>query len=448
MRIVIIGAGNTGKNLADKLCSIGHDVIVIDNDARALTNIEAELDVLTIQGNGSTPDTLANAEVAKADLVVAVTSQDEVNLLACYFARRAGIAHTIARISEMSYINSPLADLEKLGVDHAVSHNEQCAQEIFNVFRLPGTIEVTDLLGGKVAAVGIRLRSASPLLDKPLKEFKEEEWFLKVRFMGLVHDGKLEIPSGESHCREGDDVYVVLAPEETASFVDWIQGGRTRNLRKVVIVGGGDLGLSLAELLEETSIETVLIESDRDRAEYASEQLGRCLVINADATKAATLKELGTDAETAFAAVTGDEEMNIVSCLQATQLGVGFTVARIDNPEYVPIMGSLRLLDSVICPHLSLVRAILRFVRGENIIDVGLFRCISGELQEVAIKTGSKWAGIRLSRTKLPKGMIIAAVQRGKQAFVPTGDFILQENDRLAVYCLPETASKLDSVFK
>ena len=404
MRLLIIGAGRTGKKLANKLCSMGHDVIMIDNNANALTNVDSEVDVLLVEGNGSTPDILENAEVAKADVVVAVTSKDEVNLLACHYARCTGVSRTIARISDMSYINSPLVDLERLGIDRAVNHNEECAQEILKVLCLPGTIEVTNLLGGRIAAVGFKLTSASPLLDKPLEQFKEDERFLNVRFIGLVHDDELEIPGGKSCFSEGDDVYVVLTPAETTSFLDWVMGEQRQNLRKVIIAGGSDLGLSLAKLLEETSIKTVLIEDDRIQAEYASELLNKCLVINADASKSVMFKELGTDLETAFVAVTGDEEMNIVSCIHAKQLGAGFTVARIDKPEYVPIIDKLRLIDCIINPYLALIRAILQFVHGENIVDVGLFHRISGELLEIAIKAGIYNVHMPLIVTILPGG--------------------------------------------
>ena len=250
MRIVIIGAGTTGKNLAGRLCRVGHDVIIVDNNPETLANIDSEIDVLAVEGDGSTPGVLQEAEVAKADLVAAVTSRDEVNILACCWARNAGVEHTIARISDKSYIESPLADLEKLGVDYAVSQHEHCAREIFNVFCLPGTIEVANLLGGRLAAVGFKVPAASPLLDKPLKEFREEPWFRRVRFIGHVHDRELDIPRGNSCYAEGDAVYVVLTPDEASPFIDWALGGPRPGFRKVVIVGGSDLGLALAELLE------------------------------------------------------------------------------------------------------------------------------------------------------------------------------------------------------
>jgi len=215
----------------------------------------------------------------------------------------------------------------------------------------------------------------------------------------------------------------------------------------VVIAGGGELGLSLAGLLEDTSMKTVLIDKHRGKAVHASQDLVKCLVLNADAAEASTLKEAGIDSGTAFAAVTGDEEMNIVCCLQAKQFGAGFTIARIDKPEYVPIIGNLNLVDKVVSPNISLINAILEYIRGEIVEHVRLFHRITGDIQEVVIKAGSKREGIAISELKMPRDSIIAAVQRDEHVFVPTGEYKLRQGDRLAIYCLPKTAEKIRSVF-
>lgn len=447
MRIVIIGAGNAGKNLAAKLCEMGHDVVVIDPDGGALNELALSHDVMTIEADGADPATLEHGSIGTIDLLAAVTPRDEVNLLACCWAKAAGADHTVARLSENTYLHSPLVDTARLGVDRPLVHKEECAKEIFDVLFRPGTLEVTSLLDDKITAVGLELPEHTPIAGKQLKEFRTDTWFGKVRFIGLVKDGTLTIPDGASRAEPGDDVYVVLPAGEIDRFLDWITAGRRKGFRKVVIAGGGELGLSLAGLLEETSMETVLIDHHRGRAEYASEELQRCLVLNADAAEATTLKEAGLDEGTAFAAITGDEEMNIVCCIQAKQLGAGFTIARIDKPEYVPIIDNLKLVDRVISPNISLVKAILQYVRGEIVEDVGLFHRITGEVQEVHIKAGSKRRGTAISELKLPRHSIVAAVQRDDHVFVPTGAFTLREGDRLAIYCLQETAEKVKSAF-
>ena len=447
MKIAIVGAGNAGRNLAAKLCGAGQDIVVIDRDRGALNELALSHDVMTIEGNGADPDVFADGRIGKLDLLAAVTPYDEINLLSCCWAKAAGALHTVARLSDNKYIRSPLVDTAKLGVDRPLVHKEECAREIFDVLCRPGTQEVASLLDDKIAAIGLRLPENAPLSGKPLKEFRNNEWFGKVRFIGLVKDGKLSIPGGNSIVDPGDDVYVVLPTQEIDQFLDWIMAGRRKRFKKVVIVGGGELGLSLAGLLESTAMETVLIDKHRGRAEQASETLKKCLVLNADAAEVSTLKEAGMGSATAFVGITGDEEMNIICCIQAKQLGAGLTIARIDKPEYVPVIGNLNLVDKAISPNTSLIKAILKYVRGEIVENVGLFYQIAGEVQEVVVKAGSKSEGVALSALKLPRDSIVAAVQREERVFVPTGEYTLREADRLVIYCLPETVDKIKSAF-
>jgi trk system potassium uptake protein TrkA len=447
MKAAIIGAGNAGKNLAGRLCDMGQDVVIIDKDAGALKDIASSHDVMTLEGSGSDPEVLAEADIGKIDLVAAVTPYDEINLLGCTWAKSAGAKHTIARLSDGKYIRSPLVDTEALGVDRPLVHKEECTREIYDVLYRPGTLEVTSLLNDKIAAVGLKLPASTPLANHALKDLKDRKWMGKVRLIGLVKDGKHTIPGGNSVPSPGDDVYAAVPANQVDEFLDWITGGQRKGFRKVVIAGGGELGLSLAAMLEEAPMETVLIDNHRERAEYASRTLAKCLVLNADAAEASTLKEAGIDSGTAFAAITGDEEMNIVCCIQAKQLGAGFTVARIDKSEYVPIIGRLNLVDRVVSPNISLIKAILEYVRGEIVENVRLFHRIPGELQEVVVKSGSKKEGTPLSRLKLPRGAIVAAVERANEVFVPTGEHILNRGDRLAIYCLPKSAEKIKSAF-
>ena len=448
MRIVIIGAGAAGHNLAERLCGMHHDVVVIDRHPEPLQRIASALDALTIEGEGSKPAVLAEAEIEKADLLVAVTDRDEVNILSCMYARKVGVKHTVARIAEESYLSSRHLNLWSLGIDRAINHKEECAREIFDVLRLPGSLEVAQLLEGKINAIGVRTPSHSPVLDAPLKAFSNEPWFQRIRFIGLVRNQELSIPHGETQLRAGDEVYLVLRPEDADAFLEWMFAGQRNRSSKVVIAGCGDLGTLLASRLKQTSLATVLIEQDLKLAETCSETLDDALVINGNASDRSTLKEIGINANTVFVAATGDDELNLVSCVMARELGAGFTIARINKAEYVPIFNNLGLPDRVVSPHLSMVRALLRFVRGKNVRDVAFFSKLPGELLEVEIGSESRWCGLSLRDIDLPEGAIVAAVQRGEDGFVPTGEFTLLQNDRVVIYCLPATIDKLRSLFR
>ncbi|MCK4539507.1 MAG: NAD-binding protein, partial [Candidatus Krumholzibacteria bacterium] len=242
MRTVIIGAGNAGKNLVAKLCEMGHDVVVIDNDAVVLDELAQNYDVMTLVGHGSDPTILENDVIGRIDLLAAVTASDEINFLACCWAKAAGAGHTIARLSSARFLHSSLVNTDKLGVDRPMVHKGECAKEVFDVLYMPGTLEVTSLLDGKIAAIGLKLPDKTPLAGKSLKEFKDDKWFGKVRFIGMVKQGKLIIPDGDSRPEPGDDVYIVLPAGQTDRFLDWIRGGRRKGFKKVVIAGGGELG--------------------------------------------------------------------------------------------------------------------------------------------------------------------------------------------------------------
>lgn len=447
MKIAIIGAGSAGKHLVVRLCEMGQDVVVVDKDGGVLEELSASYDALTIEGNGVDPDVLAKVGIDSDVVLAAVTPFDEVNLLCCCWAKAGGAQHTIARLSHEKFSKSPLVDFQRLGVDRAVVNKVECAREIFEVLDRPGTTEVTSVLGDKVVAVGLRLPRKSPVSGKPLRTFQMDEWFGKVRFIGHVTQKGLGIPNGSSVFNDGEEVYAALPSGEIDRFLDWVMGKRRKRSGKVVLAGGGELGRTLAGLLEPTPIKQVLIEIDRSRAEFAGSELSKCLVLNADATEAATLKEAGVVPGTAFAAVTGDDENNIVCCIQAKQLGAELTIARIDKPEYVPIISSLQLVDKVVSPNISLIRTILEYVRGELVENVGLFHRITGEIQEVAIKPDSKGEGKPISKLKMPRDAIIAAIQRGEDVFVPTGATELRSGDRLAVCCLSGAADKIKSAF-
>lgn len=448
MRIVIIGAGNAGRHLARTLCELNHDVVIIDVRSEPLAELESQLDILTLQGEGSTPRLLEQAEVAKADLVVAITSRDEVNILAAVYAHAAGVKHTVARVAAYDY-GDPASrlNLQQLGVDLMVSHKEECAREIFNIVRMPGTLEVVDLVGGRAVAVGIKVSTTSPLLRTALKDFPQPELIEKIRFIAAMRGEELIIPNGETQFILGDDVYVVIQPAEVNAFIDWACPDHPR-FGKVIIGGGGDLGFSLAQKLEPLPIHTVLLEQDEERADFCSGKLDRTLVIKGDVLDRDTLTNAGIIENTAFVAVTGDDENNIISCLLAEKEGASFTLAQVTKPEYVPIINGLSLLDRAISPHVSMTNAILHFVRGQHVTRAALLHNLPGELMEIGLPPQSKWAGKAIKDINMPKGAIIATVLRNEDVCPATGSLVLQDGDCIVLFSLPEAVDKVEARFR
>lgn len=446
MRIVIIGGGQTGAHLAEKFCEDEHDVVVIDADAARLAELDAHLDLMTVQGDGATPAALEEADVERADMVVAVTDRDDTNILACVFAHARGVGRTVARVSSSSYSTSRHIDFRKLGVDLLVNQYDEYARDLYNVLRLPGSIEVADLLDERVMVVGMSIHMDSPLLGNSLKHFSSKDWLQKIRFAAVVRGEELMTPHGDTTFLVGDDVYFAGEPDAIADFMQWAWPEHKR-FQRVVIAGGGELGLQLARMLEHTRMQIVLIERDEKRADLCSETLNRTLVIKGDALDQQTLAGIGEAEDMAYVASTGSDEHNIIGCLVAEKFGARFTAAQVGKKEYIGIVNQLRLLDRIVDPRLAMVNSILHFVRGKNVQAAAILARLPGELIEMKLSPKHKWVGKPIKDLKIPDGVIIVSALRGTQVKTATGDLALAAGDRVAVYCLPDAVARMEPLF-
>ena len=446
MRILIIGAGNAGRQLALRLCEEKHSVVMVDTDPKALADAEAKLDILTVCGPGSSPRVLNEARVEKCQLVIAVTDSDEVNILACLYAHAAGVPRKVARVASPEYIHSDdTYDLREMGVDLVINQKQECAREIFHSLKMPAAVEAFDLFAGKVMVAGFRMGEASPLVGSTPAACEKTELIQRVRIIAILRDEELIVPRGDTQFEVDDLVYLVGRRNDVSSFSEWICP-RFQPIRKVVIAGGGDLGLMLAKNIEE-SVECVLLEQDEERARVCSAQLHKTLVLRADALAESALEETGVTKNTAFVALTGDDENNIMNCLMAQKQGVGFTVTQIARTDYVPLIESLKLLGRVVSPYISTTHAILHYLRSQKVQAASLLHNLPGELLDVVISKESKLSGKMIKDIKMPRSAIIATVMRGKEVVPATGDLKLVPTDRLLIFSHPDAVKKIQSVF-
>ncbi len=447
MRILIIGAGNTGRNLAAKLCDMEHDVVVVDRAPGQLAALDAHLDVMTVLGHGSSPDVLERAELTKADLLVAVTSMDEVNIVACQYAHAAGVSNTVARVADPAFERSSLLDFKQLGVDLLISQNGELSREIHDILRHPGLTESLELLDGRVTIAGVRVRETTPLLRGPLALLRSDPMMSHFRFIAILRGDELILPRGDTCLEVGDDLYVAVKPEGVSATLDWMYPAR-RPLEKIVIAGGGGLGLGLSDRLEEERTPVVLIEHDEARAETCSDGLRKTLVLHGNASDREILTDAGVGEDTAFVAITGDEELNIISCILAHKLGAVLTLAQVSNLSYVPVIQSLGLLDRIVSSHQSMVNAILHFVRGRNVRSAAQLHRAPGELIHVAVRKGHRWAGKQVRTLKMPGDCVLATVLRGDVIQIPSGDLVIQAGDQLVIFCRTDDVERVQSTFK
>ncbi len=442
MRALILGAGTAGRQLARLLCESGHDVVLMDLNRDALEDAEERLDILTLQGDASSPRDLYEARINRVDLLVAVTNRDEVNILACVYAKAAGAEATVARVTNPDYLETHgELDLKALGVDLVVNQQDVCARELANVLTLPGTFEVLDLLDGRAQVVGVKVGMDNLLIRTTLREIPERELLDRIRFIAILRGPDPLVPSGNTQIRIGDELYFAGTPEDNRAFLKWATPDLTQ-FPKVVIGGGGELGLSLALKLEEARLKTVVVESDPHRAEHCSTALTSAMVIEGDALDPETLQEAGVEGA-AFVASTGSDEANIMNCLLAEKQGAVFTAAQITKSSYLSLIDTLSLLDRTASPYRAMTNAVLQFVRGRSVRLATLMHHLPGELLETVLSPSSPLNGKRIRDGAHPKDTIIVTVEREGRILTPTGDLQLRAGDRTVWFASGKGAHKV-----
>jgi trk system potassium uptake protein TrkA len=445
MRALVIGAGNTGCRLAHKLCEENYDVVVVDEDVDALTELEASLDVMTIQGHGSNPNVLRNAQLEKADVLAGVTNNDDTNILAGIQAKRAGVQYVIARVSNSSFMEPQnYSDLKAMGIDLAVDPHAQCARDIYDILKLPGILEAVGLLSNRIMAVGIEIPETSPLIGTPLRDLSNKEIVDRVRFIARIRDEELEIPFGDASFESGDKIYVVGSRYDINSFLLWCCP-HTSRVEKVVIASKYGTGLELARMME-ADTDVFLVEPDADCAEKCSSLLNKTVVMHGNMLSQEIYQEINFTDKTAFVATSKSDEDNIIACLLASKRSTILTTAFIKEPEYVSVVDSLDSIDRTVSTHISLINSILQFIRGDHVLAAAELHGAAGELLEIIIEQGSRWVGKKIAEIKMPKDSIIATVLRGDTIHPAIGSLDLQAGDRLAIFSTQKSLKKLHSI--
>ncbi len=446
MKILIIGAGNAGEQLALRLCEEKHSVVMIDSDPDALANAESKLDILTVCGLGSSPRVLADAQIETCQLMIAVTNDDEVNILACLYAHAAGVPRKVARVSSPEYIHSDdTYDLTAMGIDLVINQKQECAHEIYHTLKMPGAVEAFTLFEDKLVVAGFLVNEMNPLLRCTPAECGRPDLIQRIRLIAVRRQNDLVIPRGDTFFEKEDLVYLVGQPIDVSAFFEWACSD-IKPFEKVIIAGGGDLGLMLAKELD-GKMECVLLEKDEQRARCCSAKLNRALILRGDALAESTLDEAGLSGRTAFVALTGDDENNIMNCLMAQKQGAVFTITQIARTDYVPVIEQLRLVDRVVSPYISMTHAILHYLRSQKVRSASLLHNLPGELLDVVIRKENKLSGKLIRDIKLPRESVIAVILRGRDVHAATGNFKLIPHDRLLIFTHSRAVKKIQSMF-
>lgn len=443
MHIIIIGAGDAGQRLAEHLHQERHDVVIVDSDQSALDDVESRMDVHTVQGLGGRPRVLEEAGLAKADLLLAVSSSNETNLLACLWARHAGVNSVVARITHIDHARPEYLDM---GINHIVNEHEECAIDLEHVIRIPAAHEATLLFDGKILGAGMLVSLDSPLIRSKLSEMEEPARFANVRIAVCQRGKDAFIPDGDTQLMIGDDVYVLGKVEDVEAFMAWASPS-VLPFKRVVLAGGGALARPLLRRLGGTGRDIVVIEQDESRASRLSDLYDKCLILCGDCLDQQTLEDANFNDQTMFIATTGNDQNNMVSCMLAEKLGAAFTAARISRAQYAPVISSLSLLDRVVNPYLALFNSIMHFVRGRNVKLETRLQDVDGEMLEFDLSAGHPWAAHRVLEIEVPEGVILGMVMRGQDVIVVTGSLTLEVGDRLAIFALKDAIKPITKLF-
>lgn len=446
MYVIVVGAGEVGSYVAERLSREGHDVAVIDRDRLALRAVEEALDVLTVLGSGANPEVLRAAGVDKADLTVAVTSQDEVNLVCCLVSKQAGIDRTVCRLEDpdlRSKRSTPLH--EAMGVDLIIDPDHETAQEILELLEYPGASEVAEMAGGEVVVIGARLPADAPVVGRSLIEIArdhEPEWeFL----FGVITRGKETIIPRGNVTLEADDLVRVLCKRKARRDLMRLLGLARRAPRRIMLLGGGRTAEIVARALESRGSEVVIVERDDERANELAERLGGALVLKGEITDADLLGEAEVGAFDVVIALTGEDDANILACLYAKLEGTKETIAVVHRLSLLSLLAEAGI-DVALSPRTASANGVLRFVRGD-ISAVATFLQGEVEVLEIEVKEGSAADGGIIAELRLPKDVLVGAYVRDGKAQIARGRTELRDRDHVVLFAVPGSVGSVRRVF-
>lgn len=448
MKILIAGAGEIGFELSKVLSEEKHDVTVIDQRQKCLQRVIENLDVLTVEGNATSPHSLVAAGAQDADMMVAVTSVDEVNIIASMMAKRLGVKSVIARVRnvELSQPDAPITPSE-LGIDVMIHPEESAAKEIHQLIKRASATDVVSLADGKLQLIGVRVEAKSPVVNKSLKELAEEYSHTSFRIAAISRRGTTIIPRGNNRLMALDHIYIITRTEHVKDFIA-ATGHRDVMLRRIMIAGGSEVGRMLADRLcaDKQKWEIKLIEPDRDKATEIANQQRDIMVLHGDPTDPNLLVVEGVQEMDAFISVTDDEESNIISCLMAKHLEVKKTVALVSKTQYVPLSQTIGL-DAIVNVKAAASDEIHRQIRQGLMLTVKALQGIKAEIIEVVAGKNCQVLEKPIHSLKIPDGIVIGGILRGDTAEIATGSSIIKKDDRVIILSLPQSIKKVEEMF-
>ena len=451
MNIIIVGSGKVGSHIAEQLVREKHDVTIIDHNEEILHRLSETLDIMTIKGNGISTAVLSEANVENADLIIAATSEDEVNMVCCLTAKKMGAKYAIARIRTPEYTDSIVEIKENLKIDMIINPEQATAVEISRLLRFPSATDIDTFCRGRIELMGFRLQEGDFICGKSLMDLPSSVKKLQLLFCVADRHGDVCIPKGSFVPMPGDKMYIIGHPSSFDKFFKLL-GRYTPKVKKVFVIGGGKVGNYLFDQMTKMKINLKVIERKMAQCLYISEHFPDAMVINGDGSDQELLDSENLDSYDAFVALTDRDEDNLIISLYASQHGVPKIVTKCNKQNYVGLAHSIGL-DSVVSPKMITASHILHRVRGMqnsqgNVMN-SLHQIADGEAEaiEFTATKSTKHLGKALKDIKIKPNILVAIVMRGKELIIPDGKTFIQQGDSVIIINRGDAILDLNDIF-
>lgn len=452
MKVIICGAGQVGWQIARHLSGERNDVTVVDSNPDLVRRATETLDVQGINGFASYPNVLDQAGARDADMIIAATHSDEVNMVTCQVAHSVfSINRKIARLRSQSYLDAIYSDLyrrDHMPIDVVISPEREVAEAALQRLAAPAAFDTETFMEGRAQLLGLRIEEDCPIVNTPLRQLTDLFSTLEVVVLAIRRDGKLFAPEAEDQLFVGDDAYV-FAPTEDVPRTMEVFGKTSQTQERLVIIGGGNIGLSVAKRIEKRGKRTrvKVIERDRRVAERAADALERTIVLNGDGLDAQLLAEANISRTDAVLAVTDDDKTNMLAAVRAKAEGCPFAIALINDPTLLPMMEPLGI-DAYINPRSTTVSSILRHVRHGRVRSVYSIGDAEAEVIEAEVMSTSNIAGAAIREIDFPEGVLVGGVLRDGKVLKPSGTMRIEAGDVVVIFALASDVGRVEQLLQ
>ena len=452
MKVIICGAGQVGWQIARHLSGERNDVTVVDNNADLVRRATQTLDVSGIAGHASYPDVLDRAGARDADMIIAATHSDEVNMVTCQVAHSVfAIQRKIARLRSKSYLDAIYSDLyrrDHMPIDVVISPEREVAEAALQRLKAPAAFDTESFLDGKAQLLGISIAPDCPVINTPLRQLTDLFSTLQAIVVGIRREGTLFAPTAGDQIFSGDDCYIFAASEDVNRTLE-IFGKANRKQERVVVIGGGNVGLAVASRLESLTdrVRVKVIERSRDCAERAADALERTIVLHGDGLDEGIQNEASIGTADAVLAVTDDDKTNMLAAVRAKAMGCPMTICLTNDPTLVPLVGPLNI-DAYINPRATTVSSILRHIRHGRVRNVYSIGDAEAEVIEAHVLGTSPIAGQRVRDIPFPEGVLLGAVVKDGKLIKPTGSLRIDEGDAIAIFAMAADVPEVERLMQ